>query len=114
MAKAQNGDPKAPKNGTPKPPKAKREKRTPKPLTPLKGEALTKADEIVTACDALVELVKVNSIVPTNHLRSIRKQFNMKFVAVTKARRGSSIERKKERLQRMIQKATDQLEALTK
>jgi len=110
MAKA-NNVPVGPK--APKPPKAKREKRTPKTLVPLKGEALTKAEEVVSMCTNLMEMIKGSTNIPTPHLRAIRKQFNMDFVAVTKARRGSSIERKKARLERMIQKATEQLEALT-
>lgn len=108
MAKTQNAS-KAPEE-----PKKKRVKRTPKPLAPLKGEALEMANVIESAGTAFIDVVSGANSVPTNHLRAIRKRFNVEFIAVTKARRGSSIDRRKERLERMIQKAQDQLEALMK
>jgi len=51
--------------------------------------------------------------VPLNHMRVVRKSFNRDFTGVMKARRGDVLGRKKARLERLITKAQEQLEALS-
>lgn len=103
MAKAQ----------APKETKEKVKTRRPrKPLEVLTGATLEAAVTLQERLTETVQMVEEAKMVPTPHLRAIRKEFFASFSAVVKARRGDVLGRKRERLERLIAKASAALEAL--
>jgi hypothetical protein len=89
------------------------EKKAPKPLAKLEGDAKDQYDVMKAVLNEAIEALDESKAIPAAHLRDLRKGFNVAFMASMKGRKVDPKVRKKQRLEAKLAKLKEELEALS-
>jgi hypothetical protein len=102
----------AKKEGTKGQGQATKEKKQPKPLEKLTGEAKLQYHAVDESFQIAISMLEEAKAVPSAHLRDLRKGINFAFLQTMKERKPDPKARKKARLEQRLAKLQEELAAL--